>query len=203
MTENVVQKQLVCMEDLQLGVGVVVQDRNGLAYTLTRINLVPAVASVAELVYVENYDKATVGLVNYVKTIDGWEIDPIPLEAFEALGPAASRGVTGAGDLMHRGFAGVGGPASVGATGLSLGLQATVASTTAEGAPVDELCAVLTLPGTSANLVQFAVSTITGNLYVKRIGSAWKQVALVGDSVEFNALKSNSVRANSIGTPKD
>jgi hypothetical protein len=203
MTQNVVQKQLICLEDLQLGTGVVVQDRNGIAYTLHRLDVVPSVASVEELQLIEGYERARVGLVNYTKALGSWAIDPIPLEAFAALGTAASRGVTGPGDLLHKGFAGVGGPAAAGAVSLALGLQATIANSTAAGAPVDELCAILTLPGATANLVQFAVSTVTGNFYVRRVGAMWKQVALVGDSVEFNALKAESVRANSVGTPKD
>lgn len=200
---NVVQKQLICLEDLQLGSGIVVQDRNGVAYTLHRLDLVPSVATVEELSAIEGYTKARVGLVNYTKASGNWEIDPIPLEAFEALGAAASRGVTGPGDLLHKGFGGVGGAAGTTAIGLPLGLQASTVNTVASGAPVDELCSVLTLPGATANLVQFAVSTVTGNFYVRRVGAAWKQVALAGDSVEFNTLKAQSVRANSIGTPKD
>lgn len=200
---NVVQKQLICLEDLQLGSGLVVQDRNGVAYTLHRLDLVPSVATVEELSSIEGYMKARVGLVNYTKVSGNWEVDPIPLEAFEALGAAASRGVTGPGDLLHKGFGGIGGAAGTTAIGLPLGLQASTVSTVASGAPVDELCSVLTLPGATANLVQFAVSTVTGNFYVRRIGTAWKQVALAGDTVEFNAVKAQSVRANSIGTPKD
>lgn len=203
MTQNVVQKQLICLEDLQLGTGVVVQDRNGVAYTLHRLDIVPSVNTVEELGTLEGFDKARVGLVNYVKSVSGWVIDPIPLQAFAGLGVAASRGVTGSGDLLNKGFAGIGGPATAGATGLALGLQATTVSTTAAGAPVDELCSILTLPGTTANLVQFAVSTVSGAFYVRRLGAAWSKVALVGDSVEFNAVKAESVRANSVGTPKD
>ena len=203
MTENVVQKQLACLEDLDIGTGLVVQDRNGVAYTLHRIDLKPSVDSVGELDYIEGFSKARVGLVNYVKTVEGWAVDPIPLEAFAELGTAASRGVTGPGDLLHKGFGGIGGEAGTGAIGLALGLQASVAATTAQGAPVEELCAILTLPGTSANLAQLAISTVTGNFYVKRIGATWKQVVFAGDSVEFAALKATSVRADSVGTPKD
>jgi len=203
MTQNVVQKQLICLEDIQLGTGVVVQDRNGISHVLHRLDLVPSASSVEELQLIEGYDRARIGLVNYTKALGSWAVDPIPLEAFASLGAAASRGVTGPGDLLHKGFAGVGGPAAVGATSLSLGLQATIADTTVAGAPVDELCAILTLPGAAANLVQFAVSTVTGNLYVRRVGAVWKQVALIGDSVEFNAVKAESVRANSVGTPKE
>jgi hypothetical protein len=203
MSQNVVQKQLICMEDLQLGKGIVVQDRNGVSYSLTRINLVPAVATVEELDLLEGFDRATVGLVNYRNTGAGWEIDPIPLSAFEALGTAASRNTTGPGDLLHKGFGGIGGQAATTATGLPLGLQATTADTTTLGAPVNELCAILTLPGQASNVAQLAISTVTGNFYVKRSGAAWKQVVMVGDNVEFGAVKANSVRANSVGTPKD
>ena len=200
---TVVQKQPVCLEDLQLGTGYVDQDRNGISYMLTKIDLVPSVNAVEDLDYIEGYAKARVGLVNYKKTLGGWVVDPIPLEAFAALGTAAARNAAGPGDLLNKGFGGIGGPATEGAIGLPLGLQATIASTTLDGAPVNELCTILTLPGESANLVQLAISTVSGAMFVKRVGFSWVSVALAGAAVEFDAVKATSVRADSIGTPKD
>ncbi len=202
MSETVVQKQLVCLEDIALGAGAISQVRGGVTYTLNRVDLVPSVDSVADLPYIEGYERARVGLVNYKKTLAGWVVDPIPLTAFAALGSAASRNATGPGDVLHKGFAGIGGAAGSGATGLTLGLQASVALSTAEGGPVDEECAILTLPGTTSNAAQLAISA-SGALFVRRVGATWAKVALTGASVDFAAVKATSVRADSVGTPKD
>lgn len=198
-----VEKQLICLEDIAVGTGVVIQTRGGAAYTLTRIDLVPSVDAVEDLDDIVEYTRAKVGLTNYKKVGDEWVIDRIPLNAVGELGAAASRGVTGVGDLIARGFAGIGGPALSGILGNALGMQASLVSTVAAGGPENALFAVLTLPGLEANAVQIAFGATSPAIYYKIIGSTWIPVVLANSSPTFAAVKATSVRADSIGTPKE
>lgn len=199
-----VEKNLIALEDIATGTGIVVQDRAGVQYVLHRIDLVPTVDAVEDLASITTYDRAKVGFVNYIKVGDVWQIDPIPLTALgSGLGAAASRGVTGTGDLMAKGFAGVGGPALANLVGAGIGIKASVVSTTAEGAPANEPTVVLTLPGADADAARLAVTLTNPALWFQKVGFAWTKVVVGGADVEFGALKANSVRANSVGTPKD
>lgn len=199
-----VEKNLIGLEDLAIGVGVVDQVRSGLNYRLNRINLVPAVETVEDLSLLENYDVATVGRVYYKKVEDAWVIDPLPLEALGAgLGSAASRDATGEGDVLAKGFAGIGGPALNSLAGDGIGLKASIVSTIAAGAPANELTVILTLPGTDADVARLAITLTNVALWVQKVGFGWAKVVNEGSSPTFDAVKANSVRADTIGTPKD
>lgn len=199
-----VEKNLLGLEDLALGVGAVDQTRSGLNYRLNRINLVPAVETVEDLSLLENYDVATVGRVYYKKVEDNWVIDPLPLEALGTnLGEAAGRGTTGLGDLIALGYAGIGGGALSTLTGQGVGLKASFISTIAAGAPADEPTVVLTLPGASSDAARLAITLTNVALWVQKVGFGWSKVVNEGSSPQFDAVKANSVRANSVGTPKD
>lgn len=198
-----VEKNLVTLEDLALGTGIVVQDRAGVQYVLHRIDLVPSVETVEDLDSLTTFTKAKVGHVNYIKVDDVWEIDPIPLSALgSGLGSAASRNTTGAGDLIAKGYAGVGGAALASLAGAGLGLKASYISTITAGGPADEPTVVLTLPGDTADAARIAITLTNFGVWVQKVGLAWKQVALIGDNADFAALTANSVRADSVGTPK-
>ena len=201
---SAVEKNLIGLEDMALGVGTVEQTRAGLNYTLQRVNLVPAVESVENLDALENYDNAVVNKV-YYKKVDGvWEIDPIPLEALEGnLGEASSRGATGPGDLLNAGYAGIGGAALANLVGDGVGLKASFVSTIAAGGPADEPTVVLTLPGEDADLARLAITLTNVALWVQKIGFGWSKMVNENSSPTFDAVKANSVRANAIGTPKD
>lgn len=199
-----VQKNLIALEDLALGTGTVVQDRAGVEYVLYRLDAKPSVNSVEDLTNIAGYTKARVGLVNYKFEDDTWVIDPIPLEALgSGLGPAASRDVTGAGDLIAKGFAGIGGVALANLVGAGVGLKASYVETIDAGGPVDEPTVVLTLPGPVADAARLAITLTNIGLYVQKVGLAWHKVALENTAVEFTALKADSVRADSVGTPKE
>lgn len=199
-----VEKNLIALEDIATGTGVVVQDRAGIQYVLHRIDLVPSVDSVEALDELENFTKAKVGLISYVKNEGVWEIDPIPLSALgTGLGPAAGRNVTGLGDLIAEGYAGIGGAALANLAGAGLGLKASYISTVAAGGPADEPTVVLTLPGPDSDVARLGITLTTPALWFQKIGFAWTKVVVGGADVEFGAVKANSVRANSVGTPKD
>lgn len=199
-----VEKNLIALEDIATGTGIVVQDRAGVQYVLHRIDLVPTVDSVEDLASITNYDRAKVGLVNYIKVGDTWQVDPIPLAALgSGLGTAASRNVTGAGDLIAKGFAGIGGPALDNLVGAGIGIKATLVSTTAAGAPANEPTVILTLPGTDADAARLAITLTNVALWFQKVGFGWTKVVVGGTDVEFGAVKATSVRANSVGTPKD
>lgn len=197
-------KQLVALEDLLLGTGTAQQERGGNVYTVSRIDLAPSVSSVAQLNTLSPaWSKAKIGHVSYKRSSNGWEIDKIPLEAIATLGTAASRNASGAGDLMAVGYAGVGGPALSSIAGLAVGLSAAYVITEADGAPTNEPYAVLTLPGAVANAGQLAIGATNGRMFARAVGGTWREVLLAGGNAEFNSIKANSVRANSVGTPKD
>lgn len=199
-----VEKNLIALEDIATGTGIVVQDRAGVQYVLHRIDLVPTVDSVEDLASIANYDRAKVGLVNYIKVGDTWQVDPIPLAALgSGLGVAAGRNVTGEGDLIAKGFAGIGGPALANLVGAGVGIKATVVSTTAAGAPADEPTVILTLPGADADAARLAITLTNVALWFQKVGFGWTKVVVGGTDVEFGAVKATSVRANSVGTPKD
>ena len=199
-----VEKNLIALEDIATGTGIVVQDRAGVQYVLHRIDLVPTVDTVEDLASIANYDRAKVGLVNYIKVGDTWQVDPIPLAALgSGLGAAAGRNVTGEGDLIAKGFAGIGGPALANLVGAGVGIKATVVSTTAAGAPADEPTVILTLPGADADAARLAITLTNVALWFQKVGFGWTKVVVGGTDVEFGAVKATSVRANSVGTPKD
>lgn len=199
-----VEKNLIALEDIATGTGIVVQDRAGVQYVLHRIDLVPSVETVEDLDDLTTFTKAKVGLVNYIKVDDVWQVDPIPLSALgSGLGAAASRNVTGVGDLMAKGFAGIGGAALANLAGAGLGLKASYISTIAAGGPADEPTVVLTLPGDTADAARLAITLTTPALWFQKVGFAWTKAVINGADVEFGALKANSVRANTVGTPKD
>lgn len=199
-----VEKNLIALEDIATGTGIVVQDRAGVQYVLHRIDLVPTVDSVEDLASIANYDRAKVGLVNYIKVGDTWQVDPIPLAALgSGLGTAASRNVTGTGDLIAKGFAGIGGPALANLVGAGIGIKATLVSTTAAGAPANEPTVILTLPGADADAARLAITLTNVALWFQKVGFGWTKVVVGGTDVEFGAVKATSVRANSVGTPKD
>ncbi len=199
-----VEKNLIALEDIATGTGIVVQDRAGVQYVLHRIDLVPSVETVEDLDDLTTFTKAKVGLVNYIKVDDVWQVDPIPLSALgSGLGAAASRNVTGAGDLMAKGFAGIGGAALANLAGAGLGLKASYISTIAAGGPADEPTVVLTLPSDTADAARLAITLTTPALWFQKVGFAWTKAVINGADVEFGALKANSVRANTVGTPKD
>lgn len=199
-----VEKNLIALEDIATGTGIVVQDRAGVQYVLHRIDLVPTVDSVEDLASIANYDRAKVGLVNYIKVGDTWQVDPIPLAALgSGLGAAAGRNVTGTGDLIAKGFAGIGGPALANLVGAGIGIKATLVSTTAAGAPANEPTVILTLPGSDADAARLAITLTNVALWFQKVGFGWTKVVVGGTDVEFGAVKATSVRANSVGTPKD
>lgn len=198
-----VEKNLIALEDIATGTGMVVQDRAGIQYVLHRIDLVPSVETVADLESITTYDRAKVGLVNYIRVNDVWQVDPIPLAALgSGLGSAAGRNTTGAGDLIAKGFAGIGGSAITSLAGAGIGIKASYVDTIAAGGPADEPTVVLTLPGIGSDAARLAVTLTNTALWFQKIGFAWTKVVVGGTDVEFGALKANSVRANSVGTPK-
>lgn len=198
-----VEKRLVTLEDLALGSGVVVQDRNGVSYMLYKIDLVPSVDTVEELDTITSYTKAKVGLVNYKKEDDAWAVDPIPVEAFGgSFGTAASRDATGAGNLIALGYAGIGGAALSSLTGAGFGLKASYVTTILEGGPANEPTVVLTLPGPTADAARLAITLTNVALHVQKVGSSWIKLPLAGTDVTFASIVANSVRADAIGTPK-
>lgn len=198
-----VEKNLVTLEDLALGSGIVVQDRSGIQYVLHRIDLVPSVDTVEDLASLVNYTRAKVGHVNYIKVDDAWAIDPIPLSALgSGLGVAASRNVTGAGDLLAKGYAGIGGAALASLTAGGLGLKASYVDTIAAGGPVNEPTAILTLPGTATDVARIAITLTNVALWIQKVGFGWAKLATLGSNADFAALTANSVRADSVGTPK-
>lgn len=199
-----VEKSLICLEDMALGGGTVVQDRAGQTYVLHRIDLVPTFDSVDDLNSVENYTRAKVGLVNYKFENNQWVIDPIPLAALGAgLGSAASRNAAGPGDLLPKGYAGVGGPGIDSLVGAGVGLKSSYVESIAEGGPANEPTVILTLPGAAADAARLAITLTSVALYVQKVGLAWIKVVLPNTAVEFTTVKANSVRATTIGTPKD
>lgn len=198
-----VEKNLIALEDIATGTGIVVQDRAGVQYVLHRIDLVPSVETVEDLEDITTYNKAKVGLVNYVKVDGTWVVDPIPLSALgSGLGVAASRNVTGAGDLMAKGFAGIGGAALANLAGAGIGVKASYISTIAAGGPANEPTVVLTLPDDDSDAARLAITLTTPALWFQKVGFAWTKVVVGGADVEFGALKATSVRADSVGTPK-
>lgn len=199
-----VEKNLLALEDIATGTGIVVQDRAGVQYVLHRVDLVPTVDSVEDLASITTYNKARVGFVNYKKVGDAWEVDPIPLSALgSGLGVAAGRNVTGDGDLIAKGFAGIGGPALANLVGAGVGIKASIVSTTAAGAPANEPTIILTLPGDTADAARLGITLTNVALWFQKVGFAWTKVVVGGTDVEFGAVKAASVRANSVGTPKD
>lgn len=198
-----VEKNLLTLEDIATGTGVVVQDRAGVIYELRRIDLVPSLDSVDDLADLEGYIRAKVGHVNYIKTDGVWVVDPIPLAALgDGLGDAASRDTTGSGVLLAKGYAGIGGPALSSLSG-ELGLRTALVSSIAAGGPADEPTVILTMPGAAADAARLAITLTNVALYYQKVGFAWTKVVTAGTAVEFTTLKATSVRANSIGTPKD
>lgn len=199
-----VEKNLLALEDLALGTGVVVQDRAGIQYVLHRLDIVPSVNTVEDLYDIQGYTRAKVGFVHYKLENDEWVVDPIPLAALgSGLGAAASRGATGPGDLIAQGFAGIGGTALTSLIGAGVGLKASYVTTKAAGGPEDEPAVILTLPGTVNDAARIAITLTNVALYVQKVGLAWIKVVMPNTAVEFTTLKANSVRANTVGTPKD
>jgi hypothetical protein len=198
-----VEKNLICLEDIAVGTGIVVQDRGGALYTLRRIDLVPSVDSVEDLDGLVGFNKAKIGHITYVKVDDEWVIDPIPLAALgDGLGTAASRNATGAGDVLAKGYAGIGGAALTAIAG-ELGLRSALVSSIAAGGPANEPAVVLTLPGADADAARIAITLTNVAMYYQKVGFAWIKVVAPNTDVTFAALKANSVRADSVGTPKD
>jgi len=201
---STVEKNLIGLEDLLLGVGKAQQVRGGLNYEISRINLVPSVSSVEDLEQLTNYDEALVGRVYYKKTGDTWAIDPLPLEALgNGLGSAASRDATGPGSLIAAGYAGIGGAALANLAGQGVGLKASLVSTVAAGGPANEPAVILTLPGADADAARLAITLTNVALWVQKVGFGWTKVVQEGASPNFDAVKANTVFANTIGTPKE